>query len=87
MKRVHWLGISLFVLLQCCKDRGIIVTPDEKPDPRKYVWVRDTLGDGSEQSILFGVWGSSSSNVYVVGHYSQPFIGKIWHWNGLHGPI
>ncbi|MEX0602970.1 MAG: hypothetical protein WD295_06490, partial [Bacteroidota bacterium] len=57
--------------------------PPEERNPRNYTWVRDTLGDGTFQSVLQSIWGSSPADVYVVGHSSSTWEGKIWHFNGV----
>jgi hypothetical protein len=55
---------------------------DQGKDPRTYTWRRDTLGDGTYQILMRSVWGSSPQDVYVVGHSSALFTGKIWHYDG-----
>lgn len=77
------LGVVLvgFLLSQLsCKDA--IVDPPIK-DPRAYKWTIDTLSypAGSFQTNMEDIWGSSSTNVYVVGHNSDGF-GNMFHFNG-----
>lgn len=69
------LMLSLF--LGCESDP--IVPPSR--GVRDFEWIRDTLGDGNQQTTFTGLWASSSSDVYVVGH-SSAWNGKMWHYNG-----
>jgi len=71
----------IFLLLQCCS-KDTIVPPELERTPREYTWVRDTLGDGTYQSTMTGLWGSSSHDVYIVGHASNFGDKKMWHYNG-----
>jgi hypothetical protein len=73
--------LSLFFLVQCCS-KDVVVPPTPERTPRDYAWVRDTLGDGSIQTSFTGLWASSPKDVYVVGHSSDWFDKKIWHFNG-----
>ncbi|MEK9137669.1 MAG: hypothetical protein AAB393_11150, partial [Bacteroidota bacterium] len=66
--------------LSCKKD-----TPPEPPtskDPRTYTWTVDTIAaPGSLQTSMRDIWGSSPTNVYVVGHNERGF-GKMFHYDG-----
>ncbi|MGH2567772.1 MAG: hypothetical protein ACRDGA_05490, partial [Bacteroidota bacterium] len=68
-----------FVFLQfSCTDYGI----EPIKDPRSYTWTIDTLAyPGSFQTAMRDIWGSSPTNVYVVGHNSDGF-GKMFHFDG-----
>jgi hypothetical protein len=78
-----------FHLLGGCKDN-----PIEPPikNPRTYTWTIDTLAyPGSFQTAMRDIWGSSPSDVYVVGHNDGPgdgtmyrFDGKSWKTTGFH---
>ena len=74
--------LTLGLLFCSCKKNPVVPPTDEPHNPRNYTWVRDTLGDGSFQSSLTSIWGSSPNDVYVCGHSSYQSAGKIWHWNG-----
>lgn len=51
-------------------------------DLRKLTWTVDTLAyPESSQTAMSNIWGSSSSNVYVVGHNSRN-RGHMWHFDG-----
>jgi len=69
----------LLHLLDGCGDR--IVDPPIK-NPREYTWRIDTLAyPGSFQTAMRDIWGSSPTDVYVVGHNDRGF-GKMYHFNG-----
>jgi len=77
------LIIILFIYLAGCKtsDNGIEVKPAK--DPRTYTWTADTLGyPGASQTLMDDIWGSSSNDVYVVGHNSTAGNGVMWHYDG-----
>lgn len=74
--------LLIFLLLHSC-DTTQPPPPQEVRNARTYTWTRDTLGDGSFQSIFQGIWGSSPTDVYVVGHSSDPYMHKIWHYDGV----
>lgn len=71
-------GMVLAMQLSC-KD-AIVDTPIK--DPRTYTWTIDTLAyPGSFQTSMRDIWGSSASDVYVVGHNYEN-SGLMWHYNG-----
>lgn len=85
-----WASLLVLLLLQLsCK-----TTPVEPPlkDPRTYTWTIDTLTyPSSAQTLMQDIWGSSPSNVYVVGHNDNPgvptmfrFDGRGWKTTGFH---
>lgn len=64
---------------------------------RDYIWTVDTLSyPGSNQTIMYDIWGASVNSVWAVGHNDRGF-GKIYHYDGknwtaveisnLHAPI
>lgn len=57
--------------------------PQDTRNPGSFHWTRDTIGDGSFQSDLNRLWGSSASDVYAVGHSSETASGKIRHFDGV----
>ncbi len=71
-------SLMLLSLLGCESDP--IVPPSR--GVRDFVWTRDTLNDGDRQMTNSGLWASSASDVYVVGHSSTPYQGQIWHYDG-----
>ena len=75
--------LTLGLLFCSCKKNPVVPPTDEPHNPRNYTWVRDTLGDGSFQSSLTSIWGSSPNDVYVCGHSSFLSAAKIFHWNGI----
>ena len=64
-----------------CKDE--VIPPVPPKDPRTYTWVSDTIQypDGN-QTLMESVWGSSPTNVYIVGHNSATSAGTMFRWNG-----
>jgi hypothetical protein len=80
MIKLFVAGCTLVLLLQLsCKDNA--VGPVFK-DPRTYTWTIDTLSyPGSYQTNMQDVWGSSATDVYVVGHNDQN-RGLMWHFDG-----
>lgn len=73
-----FLGLSIGIVFFSCKSS---VSPDEK-NPRDYSWTKTAIGNGGSQVIPSDLWGSSPTDVYVVGHCSTPFENKILHFNG-----
>lgn len=70
---------SFFALQISCKDA--IVDPPLK-DPRTFTWTIDTLAyPGSFQTAMRDIWGSSPTDLYVVGHNDRGF-GKMFHYDG-----
>lgn len=91
MRMIHPTGklsvitsVAIALVFSCChKDEPCATCPPPTKDPRTYSWTRDTLGDGTYQSSMRGLWGSSAKDVYVVGHASALFTGKIWRYDGI----
>jgi hypothetical protein len=88
---VHFIlsgSAILFLSLLSCKDNPV----EPIKDPRTYTWTIDTLAyPGSFQTAMRDIWGSSPSNVYVVGHNDSPgdatmfrFDGRNWKTTGFH---
>jgi hypothetical protein len=51
--------------------------------PTEYAWTYDTLAyPGSFQTVMTDIWGSSATDVYVVGHNSSPGMGAMYHFDG-----
>ena len=80
MKR-YAINLSLLLIAFSCKE-----SPPEPPqlkDPRTYTWTADTLAyPNSVQTIMTGIWGSSPTDVYIVGHNDQPGPGTMFHYDG-----
>ncbi len=74
------LATAVLACLSSCKKNP--VGPIEPKDPRTYTWTIDTLAyPGSYQTIMQSIWGSSPSDVYVVGHNDGGY-GKMYHFDG-----
>jgi hypothetical protein len=74
------LPILLAFLAMTCEKSP--TGPEPVKDPRTYTWTIDTLAyPGSFQTEMRDIWGSSPSDVYVVGHN---FLnsGLMWHFDG-----
>jgi len=74
------ISLLLFLGTNCRQTSEPPVNKDK--DPRTYTWQRDTLGDGTYQTSMSGIWGSSANDVYVVGSAGLLYTGKIWHYDG-----
>jgi len=48
--------------------------------PYKLNWSIDTLTTGTFQTMMYNIWGSSSSGMYVGGH-SSAALGMLWHYD------
>ncbi len=76
------LAISIVAALLQLSCTGDIMGPPVIKDPRTYTWTIDTLAyPGSYQTAMQDIWGSSSTDVYVVGHNDQN-RGLMWHYDG-----
>jgi hypothetical protein len=52
-------------------------------DPRQYEWKIDTLRyKSSFQTMMTSIWGSSTKDVWAVGHNSDG-PGKMYRWDGI----
>jgi len=88
MKNQHFnllipLLVSFLFLSLCCKDEP--TKPDDilKEGPRYYTWTVDTLAyPGSWQTNMQSIWGSSASDVYIVGHNDQMGSGNMFRFDG-----
>jgi hypothetical protein len=74
----------LFLLSLSCKDEPTKPTLEEPPkSPRDYTWTIDTITyPGSWQTNMQSIWGSSASDIYIVGHNDQPGPATMFHYNG-----
>ena len=84
MKRIFLfflLIVSAFFLVHICCERDFSTLPMKK-NPRELSWSIDTLAyPGYNQTAMDDIWGSSATNVYVVGHNSD-IGGKMYHFDG-----
>jgi len=79
MKFAIWICTALILFQAGCKNN-----PIDSPikNPREYTWTIDTLAyPGSYQTLMYAIWGSSASNIYVVGHNDQT-LGSMWRYDG-----
>jgi len=78
-------SISLLLLVTISLSFGCeksTTGPEPFKDPRTYTWTIDTLAyPGSFQTAMRDIWGSSATDVYVVGHNDQN-RGLMWHFDG-----
>ena len=59
-------------------------TPSGPTDPRNYKWTVDTLEyPGSLQTNMRAIWGSTSKDVYVVGHNEGSAQATMYRFNGI----
>lgn len=73
--------ITAISILNSCKDNG--TQPPQTKSVRDYTWTADTLYyEGSIQTLMRSIWGSSSNDIYVCGH-SDANRGQIWHYDGV----
>jgi hypothetical protein len=77
----HSFIALLLVLCSSCRDNEPVQPPTTK-DPRTYTWTVDTIAaPGSLQTSMRDIWGSSPTDVYVVGH-NETGYGKMYHYDG-----
>ena len=81
MKRLALvLTMAVVVFNFSCKDSG--TGPEEKKSVRDYTWTADTLAyEGSAQTLMRSIWGSSANNIYICGHNDRS-KGNLWHYDG-----
>jgi hypothetical protein len=73
---------TLFLNLKC-KDEPTKPPDNSLKGPRTYTWTVDTITyPGSWQTNMQSIWGSSTSDVYIVGHNDQMGSGNMFHFNG-----
>lgn len=84
MMLILLLGLVVSLIVVSCKKEASLApsTPPGGKDPRTYTWTVDTLQyPGSFQTAMMRIWGSSPTDVYVVGH-NDVGSGKMYHYNG-----
>jgi hypothetical protein len=74
-------SISILVIFNSCKDPN---NPVGASDPKvKYVWTVDTLLNPHGYGVVpKAIWGSSPSDVWVVG-FNLANQGEIFHYDGV----
>ncbi|MFA3783587.1 hypothetical protein ABRY23_11050 [Melioribacteraceae bacterium 4301-Me] len=75
---IRTILIVITVIINSCGE-GIT---EPQPGRRDYVWTRDTLrADEFGFQFLSGIWGSSPSDLWVVGD-AATYKNKVWHYDG-----
>jgi len=76
-------SIIVLVLSGCKEQPPEPKNNDITPGKREYIWSVDTLFyHPGGQTLLTSLWGSSSTNVYTVGHDAHAGTATMWHFNG-----
>ncbi len=98
-KKLHtalFLMLALVCIVACKKQATQPDPPPPPKDPRTYTWTIDTLKSVGGNMVMQSIWGSSPSDIYVVGHDAGPrrivhFDGDSWQDVKLHtsegGPL
>lgn len=63
-----------------CSDNGVVPIDNTPPGRRDYVWTIDTLR--SPMNALQSIWGSSPSDVWVVGAGGETAT-RLFHFDGI----
>ena len=75
------IAAAALIITNSCKDNST-GPGKEKKSPRDYTWTADTIFyEGSIQTLMRSIWGSSANDLYVCGH-SDDNRGQIWHFDG-----
>ncbi|MDP2885187.1 MAG: hypothetical protein Q8P51_09240 [Ignavibacteria bacterium] len=75
---------AVFCLAVTMELHGCKSNPVEAPpkNPREYTWTIDTIAyPGSYQTSMYDIWGSSPSDVYIVG-YNSDGNANAYHYDG-----
>lgn len=73
-------AIIIIIITNSCKDNG--TQPPPIKSVRDYTWIADTLAyEGSAQTLMRSIWGSSASDIYICGHNDNN-RGQIYHFDG-----
>lgn len=76
------LFLLVFIVFFSC--RKITEPLESIKDPRTYTWTIDTLSyQGTLQTWMSLLWGSSPNDMYAIGHCSS-LGGEMWHFDGSH---
>lgn len=88
MAAKYFAAIKLFVpitlinifIIAGCEDNGVM--PISNKSPLEFTWTVDTLHiEGNFQTLMTSIWGSSSKNIYIVGH-TDGVKGTMWRYDG-----
>ncbi len=87
IRRFYLLSLLFFTfyfVLSSCKNSTSPPT-NNGPDTtsHNFSWVIDTLEfpEHTSQIIPYGIWGSDTNDVWIVGH-ADYWRSRIWHWDG-----
>ncbi|HTY57668.1 MAG TPA: hypothetical protein VMF59_02585 [Bacteroidota bacterium] len=64
-----------------CNHPARTITPVPGADPRNFSWAVDTISSPAGAVVMKSIWGSSTSDVYVVGHADPPGH-AMYHYDG-----
>ena len=71
---------SFFISANCKNDSPVTAKPPK--DPSTYSWTIDTLSyEGSTQTLLDNIWGTSPQDVYASG-FNERGWGELYHYDG-----
>ncbi|MEW6195317.1 MAG: hypothetical protein AB1521_09190 [Bacteroidota bacterium] len=74
------ITFTAILILNSCKDNG--TQPPQTKSVRDYTWTADTLAyEGSAQTLMRSIWGSSANDIYICGHNDRS-KGNLWHYDG-----
>jgi hypothetical protein len=75
--------VSISLMSTGCKPESVGPSSSLIPGRRDYVWSIDTLAyPSSIQTLMRSIWGSSSNDVYAVGHNASN-NGMMYHYDGI----
>jgi len=82
MKAIVFFCVTAIIIICAGCKKNPADSKETPTNPRAYKWTVDTLAyPGSFQTSMRDIWGSSSKDVYVVGHNERAF-GKMYHYDG-----
>ena len=80
------LGLLIFTIYSC---KSNPVNPPPPPpvegnkDPREMTWTVDTLSySDTPQTIMYGICGISTNNIYIYGHNPSAIGSHVMHYDG-----
>lgn len=80
--KMFGIVLPILFLLISCKEKGT-EPPTFQPGKRNYVWTIDSLRYAdSYQTLMYDIWASSPSDVYVVGHNEITSYGVMYRYDG-----
>ncbi|MBI4428072.1 MAG: hypothetical protein HY562_03020 [Ignavibacteriales bacterium] len=88
MSKIQSIFLPVFTLCALLSQFGCdsgVEPPQPPKDPREFAWTVDTFYSANRfQWMMYDIWGSSPTNVYVVGRTSDDggqlyrYDGKVW---------